>query len=74
MDPAAMVTKSKVFSVCPDKETAYKALQRNQYYCPALKSSIMTLKFIRGVIFKTEYWLQKVSEIQIFISPDPPSN
>ena len=69
-----MISKEKVFQYCPDKETAYKSLQRNGYYCPSLKCSLTTVKFMRGVIFKTEYWLPMTDDIKLFQSVDPPSN
>ena len=34
----------------------------------------MSFKFMRGCIFKTQYWLPKTTEIAIYNSPDPPSN
>ena len=34
----------------------------------------MSIKFMRGIIFQTEFWLPKNTEISIFESPDPPSN
>ena len=61
-----MISKQKVLSLCHDKVTTYKSLKRNGYYCPALKSSLMTMKFMRGVIFKTDYWLPEREKISIY--------
>ena len=73
LNQAGMIPKSKVFQTCPDKPTSYKALQRNGFYCPSDKCSLMSLMFMRGVIFETDCWLPKTNEISIHISPDPPS-
>ena len=33
----------------------------------------MSVKFMSTIIFETDYWLPKTSEISIHLSPDPPS-
>ena len=60
-----MIPKKRVFELCPDKEAIYKSLKYNKYYCPSAKSSLMTIKFMRGVIFKTDYWLPGIADIQL---------
>ena len=69
-----MISKQRVLQLCPDKLTSYKALQRNGLYCPSVKCPLMSVKFMRGVIFKTDYWLPTTAEISIHQSPDPPNN
>ena len=66
VEPTQMISKTRVLQLCPDKLTCYKALQRNRYYCPSLKCPLMSVKFMRGCIFKTEYWLPLTEEVSIY--------
>ena len=61
-----MISKIQVITLCPDKKAIYQNLQRNGLYTPSFKTPMMTIKFMRGCIFKTTYWLPKTTEISIF--------
>ena len=59
----SMLSKAQVYAMVPDKKTAWQAIQRNGYYTPSLKCSLMSIKFMRGVMFQTDYWLPRTKEI-----------
>lgn len=69
-----MISRAEALMKVPDRETLYAAMIKDGYYCPSLKCSIMTMKFMRAVSFQREFWLPKTEKIRIFISPNPPSN
>ena len=68
-----MIPKQKVLALCPDKLAIYKLLKRNKYYLPSLKSSMMTIKFMRGVIFETAYWLPRNEDMTFHSCAEEPS-
>ena len=69
-----MLSKAQVYSFVPDKKTAWQAISRNGYYAPSLKCPLMSIKFMRGVMFQTEFWLPHQTEIFVHCCVDPPSN
>ena len=51
VDATQMISKQRVLQLCPDKLTIHKNLQRNGYYAPSVKCPLMSVKFMRAVIF-----------------------
>ena len=70
-DPTT-VTAAFVFSVCPDKQSLYEAVLRNQYWLPPAKDSLMSTEFMRGVVDQ-HYWLPKTSEMKVLNCADMPT-
>ena len=68
-----MISRQKLFTVCPDKVTTLKALKRNGYYPPRVNDAMMTIKFMSGVIQKKTWWLPCTKMMQVWICADPPS-
>ena len=55
----------------PDKKSMYKAMLRNGYCMPRLKSSLCCLKWMKRVR-AGKYWCPRVHEIRPFNCADPP--
>lgn len=66
------VTIEQVQKVINNKAELYEAAIRNGYYLPVLKSSIITEKFLTGVI-KGMVWCPQFKEIRLNPCPRPPS-
>ena len=43
VNPPQRVSAAYVYSVIQNKDELYTAMLRNQYFCPRLKDSIMTI-------------------------------
>lgn len=44
------LTTSQLMAYCRDRGGLYDNLRRNQYWCPPLKDTIMSMDFMIGVI------------------------
>jgi hypothetical protein len=54
-----------------DKKDLYQALQRNGFYLPSLKSSMIRETYLIGLL-ENRLWCPKVNEIRLGNCPRPP--
>ena len=54
-----------------EKNSFYKAMQRNKYFMPHINETIVSLKFMKAVR-AGKIWLPRHDEVKIIQLPDPP--
>ena len=69
--PDGYITIEQAKELIKNKKHLYQAMQRNFYYMPALRSPIVTQKYMEGVRDKS-IWCPLYSDLKPKPCPDPP--
>ena len=70
--PDGCITIEQAKELIKNKRHLYQAMQRNFYYMPALRSSLVTQKYMEGVRDKS-IWCPLYGDLKPKPCPDPPS-